>query len=162
MSVDIVLPALADIEAEVQIGTVPNVVTAKAFDDPPNSISANLPCFVNLFGESTIDMVRGGEDDKGIDVVESCLYTATLYTAGAGTGVPGEMFNTLTQWIQPAAAVFLAHPSIGVLNGRIIIMRYLGHGRARGDLVYGGQSYYGVEFRLRVETRFRVTYAENE
>lgn len=162
MSVDVVLPALANIEAEIQIGTVPNVITAKAFDDPPNSISGNLPCFVNLFGESTIDMVKGGEDDKGIDIVESCLYTATLYTAGAGTGIPGEKYDTLTQWIQPATNVFLTHPSIGKLDGRIIIMRYLGHGPARGDLIYGGQQYYGVPFRLKVETRFRVTYAENE
>jgi hypothetical protein len=162
LSVDIVLPALADIERTIQIGEDPDIITANAYDAPPNSISGNLPCFVNLFGDATFDMNTGGEDSKGLDGISTRAYTATLYVAGAGTGVPGEMFDRITQWIDPAELVFLAHPSVGVLNGRIIIMKYLGHGKARGDLIYAGQQYYGVEFRLQVQTRLRVTYASNE
>lgn len=162
MSVDIVLPALASIETEIQIGTSPDYITAFAFDNPPNSISGNLPCFVNLFGDSSIDMGVGGEDDKGIDVVITTAYTATLYTAGFGTGIPGEKYETITDWIPSAETVFLKHPSIATLDDKIIIMKYLGHGRARGDLFYAGQQYYGVEFRLQVQTRMRVNYATNE
>jgi hypothetical protein len=163
MSVDVVLPALAAIEDDIQIGTIPDVITAFAFDAPPNSISGSLPCFVNLFGESTIDMAQGGEDEKAIVVTETCAYIATLYVAGAGTGTPGEAFDKITPWITPAAQVFLAHPNIAVTNGQaVILMRYLGHGRARGDLVYGGQQYYGVEFRLQIVTRMKAIYASYE
>lgn len=162
MSLETVLAALAEIETEVQIGTSPDLTTAYAFAAPPNSISGNLPCFVNLFGDSTTDMAIGGEDDRGIDLVITTAITATLYTAGFGTGIPGEKYETITEWIDPAETVFLKHPSIAELNDRIIIMRYLGHGRARGDLIYAGQQYYGVEFRLQVLTRKRVIYATNE
>ena len=161
MTVDIVLPALTAIEDDIQIGTAPDVITAFAFDDPPNSISGSLPCFVNIFGDSTVDMGIAGEDEKGIDVIDTCAYTATLYVAPAGSGIPGEAFEKITPWITPTMKMFLKHPNIAVSTG-IILLKYLGHGRARGDLVYGGQQYYGVEFRLQILTRVRATYADNE
>lgn len=159
MSVEAVIAALAGIEAEIQITTP--LTTAFAFASPPNSISGNLPCFVNLFGESVVDMNLGGKDEYGIDVLDTCNYVATLYVAGAGTGTPGESFDKITPWITPAAKVFLAHPNVELESG-IVLMRYLGHGRARGDLVYGGQQYYGVEFRLQVMSRMRASYASYE
>ena len=162
MTVDIVLPALAAIEDDIQIGTAPDVITAFAFDDPPNSISGSLPCFINIFGASTVDMGIAGEDEKGIDVIDTCAYTATLYVAPAGSGIPGEASKKISPWITPTMKMFLKHPSIAV-GTDIILLKYLGHERAReGDLVYGGQQYYGVEFRLQVLTRVRAIYADNE
>ena len=161
MTVDIVLPALAAIEDDIVIGTAPDTITAFAFDDPPNSISGSLPCFVNIFGDATVDMGIAGEDEKGIDVVDTCAYTATLYVAPAGSGLSGEAFDKITPWITPTMKMFLKHPNIA-LESYIIKLEYLGHGRARGDLVYGGQQYYGVEFRLRVLTKVRATYANYE
>lgn len=159
MSVEQVYAALATIEAGIAI--VPPV-TLTVFSAPPNSISGNIPCIVNLFGDSTVDMQTTGEDIRGLDATDLCIYTATLYTADQAKGVPGEAFNTIGPWIEPAALIFLAHPSVGLLNGKVVMLEYLGHGRPRGDLSYGGQLYYGVEFRLRIRTRMRATYAANE
>lgn len=166
MSLDIVLPALAEIETEIEVTLNPTpgpglTLTAFAFETAPNSVSGNLPCFVNLPTSSNLDEVQGGEDERGIDVVDIQNITATLYVAGAGTGTPGEKFGQCEAWIPAALAVFVSHPALKLAAG-VIRLRYLGHNGIRGDLVYGGQQYYGISFRLQTSVRLRINWAAGE
>jgi hypothetical protein len=159
MTVDLVLPALAEIEREIANPFVPGTFTF-AYDKAPFSIQ-QTPSWVNLPGPATYDINVGGEDELGIEVIETRTYTCTLYVIPQGEGAEGEAFAKCEPFFDPSLKTFLAHPALKLTNG-IIQLSPLGDDGTKGNLSYAGQFYYGIPFRVQVVARTRSLYADNE
>jgi len=159
MTVTNVLTALAEIEAEISNPWLPGQF-CYAYEQAPFSIG-QTPSFVNLPGATSYDMNIGGEDEYGIEVIDTRLYTCTLYVIPQGEGGGGEAFGQCEPFFDLARAVFLAHPALKLTNG-IVEFRLLGDDGARGNLAYAGQLYYGIPFRVQAISRTRSQYADNE
>jgi len=159
MTVDLILPKLAEIEREVANPFLPGDFTF-AYDAAPFSIQ-QTPSWVNLPGPASYDMSGGGEDELGIEVIETRIYNCTIYVIPAGEGAEGEAFAKCEPFFSLARSVFLAHPSLKLTAG-IVSLNPLGDDGTKGNLDYAGQIYYGIPFRVQVIARTRDLYATNE
>jgi len=159
MTVTNALIALAAIEREIanpwEVGQY-----CFAYDKAPFSIG-QTPAFVNLPGTDSIDMVIAGEDEEAIEVISTRIYNCNLYVIPNGEGGVGEAFGQCEPFFDLARAVFLAHPALNLTNG-IVEFRLLGDDGVKGNMIYGGQGYYGIPFRVQAITRTRNDFANYE
>lgn len=147
------MTALAAIEA-----TIAGVV--HAFDAPPDAPPMDLPCFVNFPGPSNTPYVLS--DDTGIEANETRTWECRLYVAPRGSGSLGEITRRCLPFFDLGRDCFEGHQSINSTAG-VLRVTYLGDtGLNYNRLMYGGQAYSGIVFRVQITTRVRTPYAAGQ
>lgn len=150
--VDVVLPLLAAIEAEI-----PGIGACHAA--PPLSISAaDLPAFINLPGPATVSEPQ--DDDGASEFFEQRVYYCILLVAPAGSGVEGEAFEKCNSWFKRVRNKLASYQALK--GAAALQMTYGGDAGARPDIVYNGNAYFGIRFTVTIQGRVRVPYATGE
>lgn len=132
---------------------IPGVLVAYA-QGPLSLAGANMPCFVNLTRQATVDWEQGSDLE-----IETRLYAMQLYVMSFGQGIPGEAERKCEPFFPLIRDTFAARPGLENLPGvqkatflgdsGVIIMSY----------PLQGERYFGVEFRLQVSEIVERSYA---
>lgn len=131
---------------------------------PPKSIiGANMPLFVNVWGESENDKDFWGTQDAR----EGRLIRMLLYVTPMSGGVPGEAEESLEPWFDTVRLFWNQHPSLRDAaltdNSELTDIEgaYLEGDNGVVGLAYSEDptKYAGIEFRLRVWRRSHFVFA---
>lgn len=155
MTVAEVKAALANIEK-----TIPGVKRALA--SAPLSIPpGDLPLFINFAGPASVDWEVAGAEYG----VESRLYVARLYIKPVGQGIDGEAERIADPFFELVRDKFGSKPMLGLQTVETqqsgIDAVFLGD-QGLAEILYAGEAFIGIEFRLQVEALFGRTYDKFE
>ena len=146
----------------VSLATIEKLVSGveHAFAQPPDDITGNLPCFINLPQSSSDSWDMS--DDEAAESNEVRNWECRLYVAEKGQATLGELIRRCEPFYDSVRDVFQGHQSLG-RTSNVMQVTYLGDsGLLFNRMVYGQMQYSGIVFRVRVMTRVRTTYASGE
>jgi hypothetical protein len=126
-----------------------------AYERAPLSLPEDkLPCNVNIMG--AVDDITGG--GPGIDIITRTIYVR-IYAAHAEQGVSGDAETIVIPFLSSVPPVLRANTT---LNSVPYVTESAYQGIRDGGVAvlpsYSGDSYLGVEFRLRVKYIERYSY----
>jgi hypothetical protein len=143
----------------------------RAFAQQPSGAvaDADLPFFINFAREAVDDYRSIGSDQDR----EGRMFLPTLYvfSAGLGTQLPAEGEALAEPWIATVKDYFRARPSLSALDTdgvtsigglKGVQMAYLVGDSGPRMLQWGGQLYWGIEFKLNVVEYLKITFAQGE
>lgn len=147
------------VTVKTRLATIQAAITGvkRAYAQAPLSLpDSDLPCFVNFTGAATHESRVGGAD---VDA-ETRQYLMRLFIKKSGQGIDGEAERLCEPFFDLVRDTFMARPGLEQLNS-VQLARLLGDSGVNA-LVYAGEQYIGIEFRLQVMELLRVTYAEKD
>lgn len=141
----------------------------RAYAQAPRTLGADLPAFVNLTGPAAHNwQILGADGDY-----EQRDILMRLHVIPWELGIPGESEELVEPFLERVRTAFSARPGLGSyglglagasefgpLEG--VLRAYLVGDNGINGYIYAGQSYVGVEFRLRVMSIIAVSYAARE
>jgi hypothetical protein len=137
----------------------------RAYEYAPKSLpSSDLPAFVNFVGPAMANWQALGSDYDQ----EGRTFVMRLFVKGAQQGVDGEAERACEPFLESVRDGFSGRPGLGLghssgsagrpLDG--VMGAYLAGDSGISTLLFAGEEYLGIEFRLMVQQVVGVTYVE--
>jgi hypothetical protein len=157
--VDAILSGLAALEATWVIAPA-TVPASTAPDERPDSLpETDFPRWVNLPGAAQLAWSQGSDEDA-LEGIETREYRCILFVAPVGDGISGEAIDEVRPYFAAGRKLFMAHQSLGGLNG-VQAVRVIGDG-GMAEMPYAKEPYWAILFRVQVQVRVRDEYASQE
>ena len=150
--------SVATVKAQLAVLQAQITDVKRAFAQGPLSLPlTDVPLFCNYTGAATHDWrILGAERDR-----ETRLYLMRLYVCTAQDGIGGEAERRCEPFFPLVRDYFAARPSLGRLNG-VEVATLLGDSGVMNPMLYAGEQFIGIEFRLQVVEHVNVVFAANE